>query len=180
MSIHKDILNNLNDRYVLLKRGYYYRIVDKLSRTIVVITDPFIDYKKLVRYMLDNNVEVFRSIKDLPEPIEKPIDLGIDFLTNSYEKISLVKFFTKKVYSQKGIEIGTIISALTDKMVDPDYKRKIEDKIIQYSFTHIYKDEGLKFYSDVYNDTISMIILRGINDLPSEDLSPSELNILDW
>lgn len=78
------------------------------------------------------------------------------------------------------MEIGTIISVLTDKMVDSSYKRRIEDKIIQYSFTHIYKDEGLKFYSDVYNDTISMIVLRGINDLPSEDLSPSELKILDW
>ncbi len=178
--IHQEILNNLNSRYVLLKKGYYYRIVDKLSRTVVVITDPFIDYKKLIKYMIENNVQIFQSINDLPEPIEKPLFISRDFEFKNPKGINVIKFFAKKVYSKNGMEIGTVVSAMTDNRVDSKYKKRIEEKIISYAFTHIYKNEGLKFYSENYDDTISLIILKNFNDLPTEEFQMSEVNIWDW
>jgi len=178
--IHQEILNNLNYRYVLLKRGYYYRIIDKLSRTFVVITDPFIDYKKIIKYMIEQNVEIFRSINDLPEPIEKPLFIGRDFDLENPRNINVIKFFAKKIYSKNGYEIGTVVSAMTDKMVDSKYKKRIEEKIIRYAFTHIYKNEGLKFYSENYEDTISLVILKNFNELPTENIQMSEINIWDW
>lgn len=71
MEIQKQILTNLNIRYVLVKAKLGYVIVDKNRRTMVKIEDPIINFEQLIKMMIEKDVVIYENVKDLPEPIEK-------------------------------------------------------------------------------------------------------------
>jgi len=171
--IHQDILQNINNRYVLYKRpDNTYSIVDKLKRTILSIEDPVVNFEKLIEILLNRDIQVFTNLKDLPEPVEKPIEFSANAKT--------LKIFIKKIYDDKNRETGSIISAITDRLItNYNEKRSIERHLEDYAFTVLYPYEGLNLYTDINTDTISITVIRNINDLKYRDIDPSEAKIID-
>ena len=172
MDLQNEILDIVNKKYVLLKNGRNYSIVDRDRKTIVLIDDPLINVKLLVKKMIENGVEIFLDSKKLPEPKEKL--LKYDYLPDNY------RLFVKKIYDQDSSETGAIISALTNKPISKFEKEKIEKLIQQYALTVLYPHEGINLFSSIYNDTASMTIIRGINNLPSENIEGEHLTLFDW
>jgi hypothetical protein len=172
MEIHKEILNNINTRYVLLRKGNNYVIVDKNRRTMVVIDDPIINFTKLIKSMLESNVVVYENPNDLPVPSETLV---------AHKTIpSKYKLFIKRIYDKNSKETGAVISALTDRLLDRQEKERIEKIIEQYAFTVLYPREGLNMYSDTNFDTASMTIIKGINNLPYENIDGEQTEVFDW
>lgn len=171
--IHQDILQNINNRYVLYKRDNgTFSIVDKLKRAIVSVDDPIINFNKLVETLIENKVKIFTNLIDLPEAVEKPVEYK--------ENAKTLKLFIKKVFDEKGKETGSIISAMTDRLVTSyQEKRDIERHLEDYAFTVLYPYEGLNLYTDIHTDTISITVIRNINGLSYKDIDPSEAKILD-
>lgn len=171
--IHQDILQNINNRYVLYKRpDETFSIIDKLKRTIVSIEDPVVNFNKLIEILISKEIEIFINLNDLPEAVEKPIEFSANAKT--------LKIFIKKLYDEKGRETGSIISAITDRLItNYNEKRSIERNLEDYAFTTLYPYEGLNLYTDINTDTISITVIRNINDLKYRDIDPSEAKILD-
>lgn len=171
--IHQDILQNINSRYVLYKRAdETFLIVDRLKKAFISIEDPVISFSKLIETLISKNIEVFTSLNDLPEAVEKPVEFSANAKT--------LKIFIKKVFDEKGRETGSIISAITDRLIS-NYteKRNIERHLEDYAFTVLYPYEGLNLYTDINTDTISITVIRNINDLKYRDVDPSEAKIID-
>lgn len=175
MSAHLDIIDNINTRYVLLKRGRDYRIIDKLNGTMVIFNDPVINYNVLIRVLIEKGIVIYDSVKDLPKPVQLPVSAFNDVI-----ETDIVKLFLKKLYNEKGVETGTIVSAITNGFVKHDDKLRLERKIQDLAFSFIYPDIGLNLYSDIHSDTVSIVIIKKINDLPNEDSPISETTIYDW
>ncbi len=172
MNIQNEILNNINTKYVLLKKGREYSIIDKNRKTIVVIDDPLINVKLLIKAMINKNAEVFTNVNNLPEPKEKLI---------RYNTIpSKYQLFIKRLYDENRIETGAIISALTNKAIDKNEKGKIEHLIQNYAFTVLYPNEGLNIYSEINGDIASVTIIKGINNLPYENIGGEKAEIFNW
>jgi len=171
--IHQDILQNINTRYVLYKRDdNSYSIIDKLKRVIVSVDDPIINFKKLVETLLNKQIDIYLNLNDLPDAIEKPIEFT--------ENAKTLKIFIKKIYDENGKETGSIISAITDKLItNYQEKRNIERLLEDYAFTVLYPYEGLNLYTDINTDTISITVIRNINDLKYRDIDPNEAKIMD-
>lgn len=172
MNIQKEILNNINTRYILLRKDTTYSIIDKIRRTMLIIDDPVINKGELIKKMLSLNVEVYDDPKKLPNPTEKPV--------SNFKFPPQIKVFIKKIYDQDKNETGAIISAITPSMVNYTKKRKIEALIEHYAFTVLYPTEGLNLYTDINSDTVSMVIIKGINNLPNKNIEGLETNLYDW
>lgn len=171
-SIHQEILANLNVRYVLLKHESGYLIVDKLKGAMIVIDDPIINVQKLIERMLTSHVEVYNSTDQLPEAIEKPIRIA--------ENPKTLPFFIKKIYDENKRETGCIISAITSELItNIDDKRRLESLLQDYAFTYLYPNEGLNIFSEVNTDTISIAVIKRINDLPYYFVDSTQIKILD-
>ncbi|WMJ75366.1 hypothetical protein RCC89_19705 [Cytophagaceae bacterium ABcell3] len=172
MNIQQEILNNINNRYILLKKGDIYSIIDKIRRTMVVIDDPIIDKSELIKAMLDLKVEIYDDPKKLPLATEKPV--------SDFKFPDTIKVFIKKIYDQNTKETGSIISAITQSMVNYEQKREIESLLEHYAFTVLYPGEGLNLYSDINSDTVSIVVIKGINYLPYKDIDGQETNLFNW
>lgn len=172
MEIHNDILNNINSRYVLLKKDIGFIIIDKTKKSMVIINDPIIDKEKLIQTMIEKGVEVYDNPNKLPQPSEIPFN-GKDIPT-------AFKLFIKKIHDKDGKETGAIISALTNHMIDINEKRRIERIMEDYAFTVLYPNEGLNIYSDVNFDTASLTIIKGINNLSDQDINWTETQLYKW
>ncbi len=165
---HIEILKNLNTRYVLIKDDDNLIIADKLRHTMVSINDPYIDLDRLHKGMIHAGVQIFNSFKELPPKQEFPTKL-------SDVKPQTFKAFIRKVFNQKGVETGSIISAMTKEMIDRDEKLRIEKILEHYAFNVLYPSEGLNIFSSIYDDTASISAIREINNLPYEDVENKEL-----
>ncbi len=177
MDTHQDILNNLNTKYVLLKNDSKdnnpYFIIDKTRKTMVMINDPIINKDALIRKMIDKNVEIFYHSDGLPTPTQVPFP--ISSVPNT------IQIFIKKIYDKQGEETGAIISAMTSSKVDINEKKKIEKIIENYAFDVLYPNEGLSIYSNIYSDTVSITIIKDINDIPSQDISVwKKAELYEW
>jgi hypothetical protein len=179
---HLEIIDEINERYVLLKRGWHYRIIDKNNGTMVLINDPVINYKMLIKIMIEKGVEIYHSYKELPEPTEKPIEIS-EYIKNgklNKESVRTVNLIIKKIYSPNERETGSIISAMTNSHVDLESKRVLEQKIRNYAHSKLYPHQGLNIYSDIHSDTVSLVIIIKTNELPYDVLPPIEDIMIDW
>jgi hypothetical protein len=167
MERHKEILNNINNRYVLLKNQNDYLIIDKLRRTMVIINDPIINRNILIELMLRRGVIIYDNVNELPEIIEYPVFIE--------KKVPSFKTFIKKIYNKNGIETGAIISGYTLTRIDKREKNRIEKIMERYASQVLYPREGLSIYSSIYNDTVSITVIRDINKLTSKDIDEKEL-----
>ena len=167
MEKHKEILNNINNRYVLVKDNQYYHIVDKLRRTLVFFNDPIINIDKLIEIMIENKVEIYNTFNDLPEITEFPINMEV--------QVPTFQAFIRKVFNKEGNETGAIITGFTNSMIRRNEKLRIEQVMQHYAFHVLYPNEGLNLYSCIHDDTASISVIRNINNLPSEDINEKEL-----
>ena len=86
------------------------------------------------------------------------------------ENIYKMKIEVKEIFDKKGVVTGVILTAPIDSNIRINrlYKRHFETLLEQYIFTSIFPDEGLNIYSEINNDTFSVIALRGIDHLKSK------------
>jgi len=73
---YNQILDNINTRYVLLRRDTSFSIIDKLRGTMVLIDEEVddesaLDKSYLIEEMILLKVDVYEHPRDLPKPIEK-------------------------------------------------------------------------------------------------------------
>ena len=169
MDIHNEILNGINTRYALFEKGDQCVIIDIYRRTMVIIDDPVINLTELIKLMKGKGAKIFKNLDDLPKPAEPYISNKL--FPQSY------KLFINRIFDHKGNETGAIISALTNKLINASEKQFIEGRIENYAFTVLYPGEGLNVYSSVYQDTASLTIIKGINNLPSKDINMEEREI---
>lgn len=172
MQLENEILTNLNIRYVLLKRDSEYVIIDKLRRSMVIIENPIINVKELIKAMVNKNVEIYSDIKQLP--------LATEHSLRSKNRPDSFKVFMKKLFNERGFETGVIISAILNKALDEKNKKRIERKMEDYAFSVLYPGEGLNVYSNTYIDTASITVIKNINNLPTKDIEDKEFEIFEW
>jgi hypothetical protein len=72
----------------------------------------------------------------------------------------------RKIFNDRGIETGSILTAHAERQTNLQEKYAIENRLIQYAFDQLYPGQGLNIYRDMYVDTPSVTIIKGINDLP--------------
>lgn len=172
MQIDNEILSNLNFRYVLLKKDLEYLIIDKIRRSLVIIDNPIINVEALIKLMLENRVEIYDNIKNLPAPTEHSL--------RSNSKPTSFKIFMKKMFNERNKETGVIISAIAEYAINEQSKKRIEKRMENYAFSVLYPGEGLNVYSNTYNDTASIIVVKNINNLPAKEIGDTELEIYQW
>lgn len=168
MDIQKEILGNINTRYVLLKKDDKYYIIDIKTRALVAVDNPIINYEELIKAMLNREVKVYDNVKSLPSPVEHSVR----------SKPNSIKIFIKKIYNELGAETGVIITAITPTSINVYNKKSIEKIMENYAYNVLYPYEGLNIYSNTYDDTASITVIKGINTLPSQNIDAQE--IFDW
>lgn len=172
MKLHKEILDNINIRFVLLMKNTGYLIIDKNRRTSVLIEDPLINTDLLIKSMIEAGVTIYTNPKDLPEPTEFPVELP-----SITEKI---RVFIKKIYDENRVETGSIISALLTNHIGKNEKKRIENLMENYAFSVLYPGQGLNLYREVNDDIASLTVIKNINNLPNQDLSWTPKDIYNW
>ncbi|GAB3915405.1 hypothetical protein [Mucilaginibacter boryungensis] len=172
MDLQRDILNNLNSRYVLVKRNDTYVIVDKQRKSMVVLDNPIINMSELIKAMINKNVEIYDNVKLLPSPTEKLVYM-------SESKPNSFKVFIKKIFDQDRRQTGVIISAITSSAIGRVEKKRLEEMMEQYSFNVLFPNEGLNVFSNTYSDTASIVVITGINSLPNVLLDDSR-DLYNW
>ncbi|MEZ4936520.1 MAG: hypothetical protein R2799_02900 [Crocinitomicaceae bacterium] len=182
-----DILDRINERYVLLKLNRHYYIIDKANNnSILIISDPIINYHQLIKEMKKRGVEVHDNIDDISE-LSKESPRNIYFYKSGKilnkgtdEEVKTVNLILKKIFNQHGKETGSIISAVTDKHVNSVDKERLERMIQNYAFHNLYPRQGINIYSDIHKDTVSLVIIKDTNSLEYKELDPIEKTIIDW
>ena len=72
---YKEIISSVNKRYILLQqKDKEYKIYDKLQGAFLFINDPIINFSELIKELKRRSSKIYKSINELPEPIQKPID----------------------------------------------------------------------------------------------------------
>jgi hypothetical protein len=71
-------------------------------------------------------------------------------------------------------ETGAILTVLIDFLPENYQKTTIEQELVQYAFDNLYPGQGLNFYSNIENDTISIVAIRGIDDIDYETIEIEE------
>lgn len=162
MNSYENIINNKEGRYALYKApdSVDYSIVDIFRGAIVLIDDPIINKEKLIEALIEKGFQIFSDFKKMPEPTEKP--LSSLFTPDKYP------IFVKKLYDKLGKETGSIVTAMPNAHISTRRKKIIESALQNYAFDVLYPNEGLNFYSNTEDDTASLLIIRGINEMPSE------------
>ena len=75
-----------------------------------------------------------------------------------------------KIFDCQGDETGAIISANVGTTISAERKQVIEDRIIHYAHSNLYPREVLSISSNIFMDTSSVTIIRGIHHLPVKEI----------
>jgi len=81
-----------------------------------------------------------------------------------------MKVNVKKIYNGSQKETGAILSAIIGVPTNVQQKIAIENQLIQYGFDHLYPNEGLNIFRDMYVDTPSVTIIRDINNIDDTEI----------
>ena len=74
----------------------------------------------------------------------------------------------KRLYNQQGQETGAILCAIFATAITLQQKIAVEGELINYAFNTLYPGQGINIYREMYHDTASIVIIKNINDLPSQ------------
>lgn len=96
-------------------------------------------------------------------------DLSNDNYISRIESLSNLKLIIRKLFDQNGNEIGAIITAFIPFPINLYEKNIIERHLELYAFNNLYPSTGLNLFKEIHDDTASLTIIRGINNLPSEE-----------
>lgn len=109
---YKEIIASVNKRYVLYKpKNEDYKIYDKLQGGFLYINDPIINYKELTKELKRRSSKVYKSINELPKPIQKPID----WTTN--QETPTVNLTIRRMYNQNNELIGVVVTYQSDNKI---------------------------------------------------------------
>ena len=181
-----EILNNVNNRFVLLRLNKIFYIIDKSNNnSILIISDPIINFNALIKEMIKKEVKVYKNMEDLIlENSDHPINIYFykegKIYNKNEDEVTSIKLILKKIYNQNNKETGCIISAMTNAHVTKVDKERIEKKIEHFAFHNLYPKTGLNIYSATYDDTVSLVIIKDINSLEYKELEAIEKIIIDW
>ena len=81
-----------------------------------------------------------------------------------------MKIIIKRIYDRESNEIGINVFAIIGKQTNQNEKSKIERKLSDYVCDTLYTGKSYNIYSDTNVDSPAIIVLLGINDLPSEEI----------
>ena len=93
---------------------------------------------------------------------------GEKYLTN---KTIIMKVNVKRLFNQKGVETGAILSITVGGTTNIQQKYAFESQLIQYGFDILYPGEGLNIFRDMYIDTPSVTIIKNINDIDGTEVT---------
>ncbi|WP_417355373.1 hypothetical protein [Flavobacterium sp.] len=163
---YKEIISGVNKRYILLqKENKKYEIYDKLQGAVLYINDPIINYDNLIKEIKRRSSKVYKSIEELPKPIQEPIDWRISFDDNFIQKNILIK----RMFDQDQQLTGVVVTYFsTETIKNLKEKEIIENRLIDFIHDNIFKNEGISIFKNIYRDTASIIAINNINELPDE------------
>lgn len=163
---YKEIISAVNKRYVLLKQGNKkYEIYDKLQGVFLYINDPIINYDELIKEIKRRSSKVYKSIGELPEPIQKPID----WRTVSKEKTRQNNIIIKRMFDQDQQLVGVVVTFFSNEIIkNLKEKEMIENRLIDFIHDNIFQNEGINTFKNSYRDVASVIAINNINELQSE------------
>lgn len=84
--------------------------------------------------------------------------------------LSNFKVILRKLYSEKNIETGCIMSVIIPISISIYEKNLIEKRLELHAFNILYPKSRLNIYKSIHLDTTSLVIIKGINELPSIDI----------
>ena len=86
------------------------------------------------------------------------------------KSLSNFKVILKKLFDENSKETGCVMSAILPISISLYEKNLIEKRLELYAFNNLYPSQGLNIYKSVYNDTASLIIIKGLNELSSNSI----------
>lgn len=81
-----------------------------------------------------------------------------------------MRIIIKKVFDSNKNETGAILIAGVNRPTNALEKSTIENQLVDFAFTRLYPREGLNIFSEINEDTPSIVVIRKINDLPNEEV----------
>ena len=82
-----------------------------------------------------------------------------------------MKVNIRRIYNDSHKETGAILSAIIPTPTNLQQKIAIENQLIQYGFDHLYPNEGLNIFRDMYVDTPSVTIIKKINNIAYKEIN---------
>lgn len=163
---YKEIISAVNKRYILLQQeNKKYEIYDKLQGAFLYINDPIINYNELIKEIRRRSSKIYKSIEELPEPIQKPIDWRVS--SNEINKQNNI--IIKRMFDQNQQLTGVVVTYFSQKIIkNLKEKEIIENRLIDYIHDNIFRNEGISTFKNSYRDTASVIAINNINELPDE------------
>lgn len=163
---YKEIISAVNKRYVLLQREKKkYEIYDKLQGALLYINDPIINYDELIKEIKRRSSKVYKSIEELPEPIQKPID----WRTISKEETKQNNIIIKRMFDQNQRLVGVVVTYFSNEIIkNLKEKEIIENRLIDFIHDNIFQNEEINTFKNSYRDMASVIAINNINELQSE------------
>lgn len=96
-------------------------------------------------------------------------DLSNENFVDRIKALSNLKLVIRKLYNEKGKETGAIISAFIPFPINLYEKNIVERQLELYAFNNLYPQTGLNLFKEIHDDTASLTVIKGINDLPYDE-----------
>ncbi|MCC5906191.1 MAG: hypothetical protein JJU13_08300 [Balneolaceae bacterium] len=81
-----------------------------------------------------------------------------------------MKLTLRKITDGNKKLLGAIITTNTPRNADAKVTSEIENRIINYAFDKLFKNESLSVFKSIYSDIISITFIRNINELEQETI----------
>lgn len=163
---YKEIISAVNKRYILLQReNRQYEIYDKLQGAFLYFNDPIINYQELIKELKRRSYRIYKSIEELPEPIEK----SIDWRTTPQESNIQNNIIIKRMFDHNQQLTGVVVTYFSERIIkNLKEKEIIENRLIDFIHDNIFRNEGISTFKNSYRDVASVIAINNINELHDE------------
>lgn len=94
-------------------------------------------------------------------------DLSNDNYVSRIKSLTNLRLVIRKLFDQNGNETGAIITAFIPFPINLYEKNIVERHLELYAFNNLYPSTGLNLFKEIHDDTASLTIIKGINDLPT-------------
>ncbi len=87
-----------------------------------------------------------------------------------------MKILITRLFNQTGEDTGARLAVATPSPISARQKLTIENELVQYAFDNIYPDEPLSIYREFHSDMPAITVIKGVEDLPKEEVNTLEAN----
>lgn len=149
---------------VLIKKGINYNNLNRIKNL------PVNEFQKSLSLLL--SLFYISYQKEFSKENYSPNKWWFNDLSNKEDvlKIKSLSNFRvelKRLFNDQNIETGCIMNAILPISISLYEKNLIEKRLELHAFNIIYPKSGLNIYKSIYNDTVSLVIIKGINELSS-------------